>query len=452
MFRVLIIDDDGEAVLSLTRALQAKVNDVTAFGVGSISRAQEHAASFDPHVAIVDLSLEPKRGVESGFECIQFLKQHVPHCKLIVLTGHSSTENGIKALQLGASHFLEKPPHLDHLAALVLDAGAQSNMLRTYSALKNDSPVESLSSELLGESDKAAALRKKILIAASSPLPVLLTGETGTGKTLCASLIHSLSDRKKASFICYTPNYGTPDLVASDLFGHLKGSFTGALESRKGLLEECHRGTLFLDEVDELPMETQVSLLRFLQAGAFRPTGSNKEMVTDVRLVAATNRTLVEIREKNKLREDFLQRIAHLVIEVPALRERLNDIPLLAQSVISKLRRTHPISVQGMESDALAALQRHDWPGNIRELEGCVQRAVYNAQFNSRTFIHEEDLELQSKGARSDVSGANGFHAAVEAFKFSLVESALKDANGNQVHAAKRLGLDRSSLRRILNR
>lgn len=442
---VLLVDDENDALLSLSRALSSHEFQVT--GSTQVSKALELQRELKPAVAVVDLSLDATLGVQAGFNLITELLRQDPSCRVIVLTGHGSDEYGVKALSLGAANFLRKPAELSHLKALIEDGLTQSHLRREYTRLLSES-ASPLQSWIVGESPAVKKLREELSYAAHNSQPVFLAGETGTGKGLCAWAIHQSSLRSAHNFVRYQPNFATSDLVHSELFGHLKGAFTGADSNRRGLLSEADQGTLFLDEVDELPSETQVCLLGVLQDRKFRALGSNREEQVDFRLICASNRDLREALETKKLRQDFYHRVAHFKIELPPLRLRLMDIDSLAHHFLNQLRVREQVNVFELSNDCVDRLQNYDWPGNVRELQAVVEGAAYRANFEQRAEIRAADLNFQGQ---SEVGcKEHSFHTQVQRYKHELVQKALQSCAGNQVKAAKELGLDRSVLRRII--
>ena len=444
---ILLVDDDSDVLITLSRALGQRLNKISIEAAPSSFRALSIATRVRPEAAIIDLSIEPERGVESGFELLHKLLEHDATCRVIVLTGHGSLEYGVRAMNLGAAHFLEKPADIDHLAALTRDAIAQCGLRRAYSELKKNSPSKLVES-FCGSSAQTEATLEAIRYAAQNNQSVLIAGETGTGKGLCAQLIHEISPRSASRFVRYQPNFSTADLINSDLFGHVRGSFTGANEDRRGLMAEADRGTLFLDEIDELPSETQVAMLGVLQDRTYRPVGSNRELHTEFRLIAASNQDIGACLESGKLRRDFYHRIAHLTIHIPPLRERPLDIPDLARHFLGKIRARELLSVWEIDSGAIALLSSYNWPGNVRELQSVVEGAAWHAQYQCRAAIHETDIKLNfpSSSTPCDTS----FHDQVTAFKVRLAQETVAQNGGNQMQAARKLGIDRSSLRRIL--
>ncbi|MFM1846992.1 MAG: hypothetical protein RL417_466 [Pseudomonadota bacterium] len=442
---VLFIDDDRAALDSLVRAVaQAGLGAVylTAQGVADAlaQRDRNH-----PLVIVLDLSLVPESGVESGFELLRTLAGRAPPARIIVLTGHGDELNGVRALHLGASSFLQKPADIPHLAALIRDGLTQAAILRRSVEPRPSSEEMGL----IGESAAMRGVLSEIRTAAQTTQPILLIGETGTGKGLSARAIHLCSARGRGNLVRYQPTFATPDIVQSDLFGHLKGAFTGASTDRRGLIAEADGGTLFLDEIDELPPEIQIALLGVLQDKRFRPVGSSSEVSSNFRLITASNRPLEEALELGKLRPDLMHRIAHTVIRLPPLRERLDDIPLLVAHLIARLAAREKLDILGVDDAVLELLTKHRWPGNVRELEGVVESAAYRAKFAGRERITPADLRFLS-AYQPTAAVERDFHSQVEAFKGALIDAALERHGGNQLRAAHDLGVDRGTLARIL--
>ena len=419
---VLLVDDDADQLQSMARALSPLVSPLSICGAGDSAAALSMALQEDPKVIVLDLCLNEKIGVESGFQLLQALRVQNPLARLIVLTGHGSIVHGIRALNLGAASFLEKPSEPAHVAALVKDAVSQAVLRREYEQLakKRGSP--------------------------------LLEQLSGTGKGLCARLIHEMSPRRLKKFIHYQPNFGGGDLVQSELFGHLKGAFTGATEARKGIVLEAHLGTLFIDELDELTPDTQIKLLDLIQEKRIRPVGADSFQSVDCRFLAATNRDIEEAISSGKIRRDLHHRIAHCFVRIPPLRERLADIPDLCGMFLRQLQEREGLNVFEVTPEALGELSKRAWPGNVRELQGMVETAAYHARFKNRAGITLEDLTINGRSAQQSGPISTSFHEQVRHFKARLIEQALEASEGNQVQAAKMLGLDRGTMRRALTR
>lgn len=453
MADILLVDDDGELIQSLVRVLSPLVAPRTICAAGSAAKALELARKDAPIVAVIDLCLDERVGVESGFELLARLKSEHPDMRIIMLTGHGSISHGVRAMQLGASSFVEKPADPHHVAALLQDAISNAELARAYRALTRDSS-SSLASELRGRSRAVETLREEIEFAASTNQPVLLLGETGTGKSLCARLIHERSRRRTRKFVSYHPNFAGGDIVQSELFGHVKGAFTGAVGSRGGLVQEADSGTLFIDELDSVPSETQVLLLDLVQERRVRAVGSDVFHDVDCRFLAATNQPIEQALAQQLIRKDLYHRLAHCTITVPALRDRLEDVMLLAEGILSRVCERESLRVGAFDGGVEEVLKSHPWPGNIRELQGVVESAAYRAQFKGRSSILRDDIQLQGASTGRVVQRALtelSFHEQVEAFKRDLIRHALEASGGNQVQAAAALGIDRGTIRRMLS-
>lgn len=449
MFDVLLVDDDGELLQSLVRAISAQVSPLRLRGSTTVNGAEAEVTQHRPRVVVLDLCVDEKRGVESGFELLSKCRAIDPTSRIIVLTGHGSLAHGVRALALGAASFIEKPVEPEHLSAVIRDAAHQAELRREYEKLSNDKS-SGPTVDLVGKSDAISSLRDRISFVATTPQPVLILGETGTGKGLCARLIHECSNRRERRFVHYQPNFGGGDMAQSELFGHVKGAFTGATETREGLALDADRGTLFLDELDEMPAEVQVRLLDLIQERRIRAVGSDSFKKVDCRFIAATNRPLDEALATNKLRRDLYHRLAYNVIHIPPLRERLEDIPLLCEAFLLGMRTRELAQVFDLAPAVLERLTNEPWAGNVRQLQAVVESAAYHAHYHRRTVIQVEDLfQLEPQRGGSEDSS---FHSRVERFKLRLVEDAIRLSNGSQAQAARALGLDRGTLRRILSR
>jgi len=447
--KVLLIDDDTDLLTSLIRVLSPLLGGKRIFAATSRDVALEIIKAESPDVVVVDLCLNEREGVESGFSLLREIVQSDKPVKVIVLTGHESVENGVRSMQCGAASFVQKPASANHLAALITDGLKQAAIRVEYQRLLQTSSSVQVE-EIVGISEEVQKLRSEVRFAASTSQPVLILGETGTGKGLCAKLIHNLSSRSTSPFVPYQPNYGGNDLVQSELFGHKKGSFTGAIESRTGLLRDTEGGTFFLDELDEVPLETQVKLLDAVQEKRVRGVGESALHSIQCRIVAAMNRPVEDALKSGKLREDFYHRVAHCIIRIPPLRERREDIPVLIDAVLKNLREEEGFSLLSCASGFTEKIQQHSWPGNVRELQAVVQGAAYRARFRGASVVVVGDLARKEESADNNLR--EGFHEAVEGFKYRLIIDALQRHNSNQVHAARELGLDRGTVKRISER
>jgi DNA-binding NtrC family response regulator len=387
-----------------------------------------------------------------------------PLTRVIVLTGHGGMQFGVRALQAGAAHFVEKPAHPAHVAALIIDAARQYELRRECERLRGQR-VADLQGEFVGRSIAAVRLREQIAFLGSASVGVVLLGETGTGKGKVARLIHAGSVARRGRFVHYQPNFAGSDLMQTELCGHLKGAYTGADEARSGLVVEADGGTLFIDELDELPSETQVRLLDIIQEQRVRAVGADTFRSVDVRWIAASNRPIEESLAAGRVRRDLYHRLAQCVVTIPPLRERLEDIPDLCASLLADLQAKDGTNVFAIERAAYAALTARAWPGNVRELFAVVTTAAHRAAFRGSSKIAERDLEL---GAMSgDIATAvnagfknvgppyawsrpGSFREVVEAFKAQYVQAALRGREADHSQVAFELGMDRKTLRRVL--
>jgi DNA-binding NtrC family response regulator len=462
MADILLVDDDLELAQSLLRVVAPLLAPRKISVAGNALKALELAGREKPLVAVIDLCLDELAGVASGFELLRQLRLHASYMRVLVLTGHGSISNGIKAMQLGAASFLEKPADPEHLAALIRDALVQAELRMEYEKLARDGGL-GLARDLCGESQAIVKLRADISFASQTSQPVLLLGETGTGKSLCARLIHEYSARRSKKFVHYHPNFGGGDIVQSELFGHTKGAFTGAVESRRGLALEADEGTLLIDELDAVPRDTQVLLLDLVQEQRIRPVGSDRSERVNCRFIAATNRPIDVALAEGLVRHDLHHRLAHNIISIPPLRSRLEDLSPLIARILDSIRQREGLNVFEIDPALIKELHSYDWPGNIRELQGVVETGAYRAHFNGRSVIESRDLSLGeprlSNNAQTALGDSNNlpnensqlvsFHEQVAGFKRKLVKQALEESAGNQAQAALLLGVDRGTVRRL---
>ncbi len=447
---VLFVDDDAQATQTLIRSLNRYQPSFQCHHASNASEALRLTSTLSPEVAIVDLSLIPQIGPESGFSLITQLLLLEPTLRIFVLTGHSGENFGIQAIQYGAASFLVKPIEPSHLLALILDGISYSLLQRHLRKVDGDRECSVSTSGLSSRNKKMREAIESVAFATTNLQPVFLLGESGTGKGVFAQAIHRGNPTRKGPFIRFQPSFGSQDLISSELFGHKKGAFTGATEDRNGLIEEANEGTLFIDEVDELPHETQLMLLNVLQERVFRRLGETKERRSQFRLIAATNRSFEDILKEKKLRNDFYHRIAHLTISIPALRERPEDIEPLAVEFLRMISNKEKLTVHGFTPQALLQLQSYSFPGNVRELQAKVEGAAYRAQFCERRLIDVSDLGLELKNNMPSLEVS--FHEKISRYETALIQDALLKNDHNQTKAAQSLLLDRSTFRRILAR
>jgi two-component system nitrogen regulation response regulator NtrX len=364
---ILIVDDEQAIQLSLRGVLEDEAYRVTTVGTGA--DALRLLADEAPDLVFLDIWMPGLDGLATLTE----IRRLRPEPAVIMISGHATIETAVKATRLGAYDFIEKPLSLEKVLLAVTHA-----LERTRLARENESLKARLDRrfEITGESPGIRALRDQIALAAPTMGRVLIHGENGSGKELAARAIHALSARADRAFVEVNCAAIPEELIESELFGHERGAFTGALARRRGRFELADGGTVFLDEVAEMPLSMQAKLLRFLQTGEIRPVGSGSTHVVDVRLVAATNKPLEQEVRRGAFREDLYYRLAVIPLEVPPLRSRLDDVPLLARHFLRRVTERWGRPPLSIDESALDALMAYHWPGNVRELENAIERAV----------------------------------------------------------------------------
>lgn len=371
MIHVLIVDDDIDSAETL-RALVS--NEQTSVSTAhSLLAARKQLALQQPDIVLLDLMLPDGSGL-ALFDTPQLLERS----EVILVTGHASLETSIQALRLGAADYLIKPINPSHLQRVLARAMKPAAIQAEVANLRTGVARHGNFGHLWGRSPSMLAVYEQISRVAATSVSVFITGESGTGKELVAHTVHELSRRRKQPFLAVNCGAISPQLFESEIFGHEKGSFTGAERQHSGFFERASGGTLFLDEITEIPLELQVKLLRVLETGRFSRVGSTASIDSDVRVIAASNRPLTQAVASGRLREDLLYRLNVFPIELPPLRERLEDVPLLAQRFLSAISQSEG-SAKRFSPEALKQLCRHRWPGNVRELRNAVQRAFVMA-------------------------------------------------------------------------
>jgi len=401
----------------------------------------------NPRVATLDLGLPPhENGTEEGFLCLQEMLRHNPRAKVIVITGNDQRENALKAVHMGAYDFYQKPINLDELKVIVRRAfylSAIEEQNRTlHSALERQTAQVG---GMIGQCKEMQAVFSTMRKIASSDAAVLVQGESGTGKELVARAIHAMSLRKKGPFVPINCSAIPETLLEPELFGHERGSFTGAHAQVQGKVEYAQDGTLFLDEIGELPLSLQVKLLRFLQDKTIQRVGGREDISVNTRILAATNKDLAKELESGKFREDLYYRLGVVLIKVPPLRERNGDIPVLATFFLKRYCDLYNKRVRGFNSAALESMETYAWPGNIRELENKIQRAVL---LSEGPLIESNDLGFDAKlmTQRKVNSDIRTLREAKEGVEKEMVVFSLEKHAGNIAKSAEELGISRPTL------
>ncbi|HMO02366.1 MAG TPA: sigma-54 dependent transcriptional regulator [Oligoflexia bacterium] len=444
--KILIVDDDRDLANSLKDLLAGEYDPYWAD-----NPAQAVAAIKKDLFSLVicDLALDEKSGPESGLKLVAELATFDPALRIIVLTGHSSEDYGVRALAAGAHSFLGKPARPDFLKILAADGVSQTGLRRLRLASQDQVARAFTSINVCGASHQAESLRREIAFYATTDSPLLIIGESGVGKSRAALLIHQASKRSAARFVCAQPNNLSAEMALSELFGHKKGAFTGADQDRSGLLKQADGGTLLIDEIDALPLEGQTRLLGALQDGRFRPLGSDVEVSSNFRLITTTNQNVETLLRTGKLREDFYYRVAHSVLSLPPLRDRLVDLP----SLFSQVMADSGESFVALGEAALELCQRYKWRGNLREFAAVVYQGAARARFAGRSEILPEDLKFLTPSENNTDRGdlfERPFHELVEKYKRHLAVEALAKHQGNLSRTAEALRIDRATLRKIL--
>jgi len=443
---LLVAEDDAEMLALLQEYLQAEGYAVTAVSSGGEAVARLRAESFD--VVVTDLCMPDM----DGMEVLRACREIQPDARVILVTAFGSIETAIRAIREGAFDYATKPFRLEEIGLLVARAAEDHRLRAENLRLQQELLRQYRLDNLLGKSPAMQALFALIRQAAKSDASVLILGESGTGKELVARALHYNSVRAKRPFVPVNCAAVPAGLLESELFGHLKGAFTGAVATRRGLMREAAGGTLFLDEIGDMAPELQAKLLRAIEDKAVRPVGSDEAVAVDVRVVSATNRDLgTQVRE-GQFREDLYYRLAVLPIQIPPLRERREDIPLLAEHFLRQAASATGREALGFAPETMAALLRHPWPGNVRELENVVQRAVALTV----TDRLQPDVLLLDLGALAqspaDRLGRMGSRPTLESLAQEYIALVLREVGGDKTRAAEILGISRRTLYRRENK
>jgi two-component system, NtrC family, response regulator PilR len=431
---VLVVDDEPDLCELLSITLKRmELDPRTAATVGAAQRMLK-TDRFD--LCLTDMQLPDG----DGLELVRWIQQYSPSVPVAVITAHGNMETAVRALKLGAFDFVSKPLDLPGLRKLVATAIKMSG--------DHASETSVFGPRLLGGSSAMQHLREMIGRVARSQAPVHIAGESGTGKELVANLIHESSPRRDGPFIPVNCGAIPTELMESELFGHKRGSFTGAVNDKKGLIQSAEGGTLFLDEIADLPLHMQVKLLRVIQEKKVRPIGEQLEVSIDVRVLSATHKNLSQLVAEGKFREDLFYRVNVIELRVPSLRERPEDVPELAEAVLRRLGRRMKIPPPMLGKDALKTLESYAFPGNVRELENILERAI---TLSTGGAVSAGDIHLRSTPG-GVVANSNAPHGAplgdhLEDIERDAILKALEQSKYNKTAAAKTLGMSFRALR-----
>ncbi len=451
--KILVVDDDTVVLKAVTQILQREGYPV----VGIDDAVEGLAAAKDPSidVAVLDINMPHL----SGMDLLKAIKAERPDVEVIMMTAYATVETAVEAVKAGAYDYLTKPfENIDDLSLTVGKAAERKALKDRTRALEEALTARSQFEDLIGQSGHMRAVFKLVETVSHSTATVLIQGESGTGKELVARAIHYRSARKDKPFVAVNCSALTETLLESELFGHMKGAFTGATNNKKGLFEAADGGTIFLDEIGDVPPATQVRLLRVLQEGEVKRVGANEPVKVDVRVIAATHVDLTRAKEQGKFREDLFYRLNVITIDLPPLRDRPEDVPLLAHHFLKMYAAKLGKQVTGFTPRAMEALTVNRWTGNVRELENVIERAVV---LTSNDVLDVEDLppgfqESPQAGSPVEVFSlahlpyAQAKRLAMRAFERRYLTALLEKNNNNVSSAARAAGVDRSNFRRLL--
>ncbi|CAM3893769.1 sigma-54-dependent Fis family transcriptional regulator [Corallococcus sp. ZKHCc1 1396] len=451
--KVLVVDDDSVVLKAVTQILQREGHPVVAID----DAVEGLAAAKDPSIDVVVLDI--KMPHLSGMDLLRAIKADRPDVEVIMMTAFATVETAVEAVKAGAYDYLTKPfENIDEVSLTVAKAAERKSLKDRTRALEEALTARSQFEDLIGQSSQMRAVFKLVETVSHSTATVLIQGESGTGKELVARAIHYRSARRDKPFVAVNCSALTETLLESELFGHVKGSFTGATGNKKGLFEAADGGTIFLDEIGDVPPATQVRLLRVLQEGEVKRVGANEPVKVDVRVIAATHVDLSRAKEQGKFREDLFYRLNVITIDLPPLRDRPEDVPLLAHHFLKVYTGKADKKVNGITPRAMEALTCNRWTGNVRELENVIERAVV---LTANDAIDMEDLPTGFQAAPQADSAVEVFslahlpyaqakRLAMRAFERRYLSALLEKNNHNVSSAARAAGVDRSNFRRLL--
>jgi nitrogen regulation protein NR(I) len=456
-YSVLIIDDEDALRYSIKRALSQRA--FTIYEADSGEAGIEVAKKQKMDIILLDNRMKGMNGIEA----LQHLRGICPDAKIIVMTAFSTTQTTIEAMKFGAFDYVMKPFDLPKILSLVdsaVDVISETNKNKEQSSIEDINLEEDIKAGIIGNSLSMQTVYKRIGQVSSSDVTVLITGESGTGKELIARAVHKNSLRNNKPFIAVNCSAIPENLIESELFGHEKGAFTGANQQRIGYFEQCDSGTIFLDEIGDMPLAAQTKILRALQEGELLRVGGSDVIKVDVRIIAATNKSIESMVKEGTFREDLYYRLNVVRIELPPLRERKEDIPLLINFLLKKVSKNNQGVAEVVASDAMAALTEYEWPGNVRELENVIHRSAVLSQGDS-ILLKDLPSEITTLGP-SELSESNLFEKVytnldpsagglLKRVEVELIRVALKHSNDDLSKAAKVLGITNAALKKKLS-
>jgi len=434
--KVLLVED----LADFRDLIKSMLSDTYEIGeAGTAADLKQAMSGSQPDVVLLDLQLPDA----NGLDLLPQIKKQWPETEVVVLTGNASLEAAVEATKRGAYHFIKKPSEVGEIQVTLERALEHKQQNEENSNLRRALGTMSGGNSPVFKSAEIKSVVRTLERVAPSDVPILITGESGSGKEVIADLIHTLSPRSKAKIIKINCAALPRELIESELFGSVKGAFTGAHSDREGLFRQAEGGTLFMDEISEMPIDTQSKLLRVLQDQEVRPVGGKTTYKTNCRLVAATNRQPEEAIQDGKLREDLYYRISAISVHLPPLRERRDDIMPLANSFLNRFASQANRPISGFTPSAVDKLTGFDWPGNVRQLQNEIQRAVLLCE---GSVVDATDLSVANARSSTGDGGGDTNFTLLEGVERNAIIQMLKETGGNKLEAAKRLGIGRQTL------
>ncbi len=442
--RILVVDDEESHRIMLRAVLQDAGYETAEAGEGSEAVRKVEQEAFD--LILMDIRM----GDMDGIEALTEIRKISPRVPVLIMTAYASVKTAVEALKAGAFDYLTKPLDIEELKILIEKALEIYHLREENIALKERLASRFDFSKIIGSSRTMKEVFETLSLVAPSDATVLILGESGTGKELVANSIHQNSSRSAQRFIKVSCAALPETLLESELFGHERGAFTGAIARREGRFQLAHRGTIFLDEVGEMSAAIQMKLLRVLQEKEFEPLGSTQTLKADVRVIAATNKNLDKEVKEGRFREDLFYRLNVVPVVLPPLRERKEDIPALAEHFFAIYREKNHKDLKSISGKTMDLLVRYDWPGNIRELENCIERAVIMARGEVIAPV-DLPLNIQALSNGKEIQGLQfPLGVSLEAVEKALILRTLEDTGGNRTRASEILGINRRTLQNKL--
>jgi len=440
--RILVVDDEKGAAETTAEILEREgYQCITA---NSVAEGKRRIDEMGPEIVITDLVMHDG----DGMDILRYARKNIPEGEVIMVTGFGSVESAVAAMQEGAATYLRKPLNIDELRAVTDRAAEKVRLARDNVALQSRLDRKFGFENIIGNSPRMLEIFELLRQISATSATVLITGESGTGKELVAQAIHANSRRKRGPFVALNCAALSEGVLESELFGHEKGSFTGAESARRGRFECADGGTLFLDEVGDIPLSTQVKLLRVIEARQITRVGGNTPIPVNVRLIAATNQDLDALVKQKIFREDLYYRLKVITINLPPLRERAEDIPLMVRAFVREFGIEHERQISKIDPDIYPVLQAYRWPGNVRELKNCVESMVVTTRDEKLTLSNIPRHIMKEAEATEEEPGAISTNLSLAEAEKRLIRAALRRAGGNRRSAAEMLDIGLRTLYR----